>query len=97
MHRFRITIEPVSTEDSTQKALTFDVTNHDDMLEIVSRRPSRFELSEDDTKAMMIGLKLLSEVTLSNRSREPFAQLRPALREFTLQVKSVKEHYTSNE
>lgn len=97
MHQFRITIEPVSTKDSTQKALTCDVTNHDDILDIVSRRPSRFELSEDDTKAMMIGLKLLSEVILRNRTREPFAELRPALREFTLQVKSAKEHHASNE
>lgn len=96
MHRFRITIEPVSTEDSTEKVLTFDVTNHDDILDIVSRRPSRFELSEDDTKAMMTGLKLLSEVILRNRTREPFAQLRPALQEFTMQVKSEKEHHASN-
>ena len=33
MHRFRITVEPVSEEDSSQEALHFEVTNHDDILE----------------------------------------------------------------
>ena len=87
MHRFRITVEPVSEEDSSQEALHFEVPNHDDILAIVSRRPSRFGLAEDETKAMMVGLKLLSEIVLKHRTREPFSGLRPALREFTLRVK----------
>ena len=41
MHRFRITIEPVSKERSSQESLHFEVTNHDDILDIVSRRPTR--------------------------------------------------------
>lgn len=91
MHRFRITVEPVTAEDSSQEMLSFEVTNHDDILEIVGRSSSRLGLSEDETKAMMVGLKLLSEVTLKHRTREPFSQLRPSLRELTLQVKNEKK------
>ena len=83
MHQFRITVEPVSEQHSSQGALHFEVTNHDDILEIVSRRPSRFGLAADETKAMMVGLKLLSEVVLKHKTREPFSELRSAPQEFT--------------
>ena len=54
MHRFRITVEPVSEEQSSQETRHFEMTNPDDFLTLGSRRPSRFGLAEDETKAMMV-------------------------------------------
>ena len=84
-------MEPVLEEHLSREALHFVVTNHDDILNIVSRRPSRFGVTEDETKATMVGLKLLSEVVLEHRTREPFSERRQALREFTLRVKGEQD------
>ena len=39
----------------------------------------------------MVGLKLLSEIVLKHRTRGPFSELRPALREFTLRLKGERD------
>ncbi len=86
MHRFRITVEPIATETSSA-ALQFEVNNHDDILAIAQRVPTRLGLDEDETRALIVGAKLLGEVILKHRAEEPFSQLRPALREFMQQMK----------
>lgn len=87
MHRFRITVEPLGTDISSE-ALQFEVNNHDDILAIARRVPVRLGLDEDETRALIIGSKLLGEVVLKHRAEEPFSQLRPALREFMQKLKS---------
>ena len=87
MHRFRITVEPIASE-TTSAALQFEVDNHDDIVAIAQRVPTRLGLDEDETRALIVGAKLLGEVVLKHRAEEPFSQLRPALREFMQQLKS---------
>ena len=84
MHRFRITVEPLS---SAADPLTFEVENHDDIISIAHRMNGRFDLDEESSKAFGIGLKLFGEIILKNRNRPPFDQIRPAMGEFMKAVK----------
>jgi hypothetical protein len=84
MNRYRVTVESIS---SNAEPLRFEVDNHDDIAAIARKMPSRFGLSEDDTKALVIGLKLFSEIVLKHRNEPPFSEVRPAMREFTRALK----------
>jgi len=86
MHRYRITVEALDPADSP-KSLEFEVENHDDILAIAGRVPTRFELTEDATRSLVIGFKLFSEIVLKKRAESPFAEVRPALREFAQSLK----------
>ncbi len=92
MHRFRVTVEPLSP-GGDPSPLTFEVDNHDDILAIARRMTGRFELDGDASKALALGMKLLGEIVLKYRSREPFSALRPALSDFN---KAVKAHGTAS-
>jgi hypothetical protein len=87
MHRFRITVEALSPGAEGER-VQFEVENHDDIVAIARRMNGRFELDEASSQAMAIGMKLLGEVVLKNRSRAPFDQVRPALGEFNKAVKA---------
>jgi hypothetical protein len=86
MHRYRITVEAIDPKDD-QKSLQFEVENHDDILAIAGRVPVRFGLSEDATRSLVIGFKLFSEIVLKKRAETPFAEVRPALRDFSQALK----------
>ena len=86
MPRYRITVEAISPA-SEGDTLQFEADNHDDIIAIARRMNGRFDLDEDTSKSFAIGLKLLGEVVLKNRTREPFSAIRPAMAEF---MKSVK-------
>lgn len=81
MFRYRVTLEPIAA-DASAEPLTFEVENHDDIVAISRRLPSRFGMGVDETQALLIGFNLLGEVVLKHRKEEPFSQLRPALVEF---------------
>jgi hypothetical protein len=80
MHRFRVTVESLAEDGGG--TMEFEVENHDDIVAIAGRAPSRFGLDEDASRALVIGYKLLGEVVLKKRAEEPFASLRPAMGEF---------------
>lgn len=89
MHRYRITVEALddSAVTAAPAQLQFEVENHDDILAIAQRVPSRFGLAEDATRALIVGFKLFSEIVLKKRAESPFAEVRPALREFAQSLK----------
>jgi len=86
MHRYRVTVEAIGPTDNPGP-LHFEVENHDDILAIAGRVHSRFGLAEDATRSLVIGFKLFSEIVLKKRAESPFAEVRPALREFAQALK----------
>jgi hypothetical protein len=70
MNRYRITVESMS---SSAEPLRFEVENHDDIAAIARKIPSRFGLSEDDTRALVIGFRLFGEIVLNTGKSRPSA------------------------
>ncbi len=89
MHRFRITVEPLTPGDEAVP-LQFEADCHDDMVAIARRMKGRFDLDDESSKAFAIGMKLFGEVILKNRARLPFRELRPAWAEFMKAVKAAR-------
>lgn len=91
-HRFNITVEALSDRQGNpvEKApLSFEVSNHDDILEIVERIRARDDLNfgPEQSAAFVVGLKLFSEVMIENRKNPVFAPLREAFKEFMVGLK----------
>jgi hypothetical protein len=89
-YRYRVTLEGTADMRGNPiegQKLNFEVPNHDDLFPIVEKMKRRGDLDEASASALAVGLKLLSEVVLQNRQREPFAALRPALGEFIGSIK----------
>jgi hypothetical protein len=84
MNHYRITVEHLSSDNAP---LQFEVDNHDDIVAIALRTPVRFNLSEDETRALVVGFKLFGEVVLKNRKELPFSEIRPAMQEFAKALK----------
>jgi hypothetical protein len=93
MHRFRITVEPLSPASEPQ-TLQFEVENHDDIISIARRMSGRIELDDHGAKAFVIGLKLFSETILQNRTHPLFAPMKPIFGEF---MKNLKQHLRAND
>ena len=81
-HRFTITVEALSDRGAIplKAPLSFDVTNHDDILDIVERIRARDDLNfgPEQSAAFAVGLKLFSEVMIENRKHP--VSLRCAMR-----------------
>ena len=67
--------------------LVFETKNHDDIFKIVEKMESKIQLDNQDTKALVIGLKLFSEVMLKNRDSKPFKELLPHFKNFMKELK----------
>lgn len=90
-YRYRITVEAVGgpqDRPTLSEPLRFQVQNHDDLLQIAARVREKTLLGSDDSAALAIGLKLLSEVVLEHRSHPLFEPLMTPLRSFTKQLKA---------
>ena len=90
-HTYRITVEHLADakgQPASAPPLVFGARNHDDLLAIVARARSGSRLGDDDSAAMVLGLKLLGEIVLEHRDESPFSELRPALGVF---IKALKE------
>ncbi len=90
-HQYRVTVEYLGKEQEPTpggEPLVFTACSHDELLALRARVGQRDGLSEDEASAMLIGLKLLGEVTMLHRKSPPFDQLMPSLREFILALKS---------
>ena len=88
--QYRITVEHRQTPTGvlvTGEALVFAARNHDDLFAIVERARAKTGLSADDAAALIIGLKLLSEIALENRGHPLFSDLREPLHEFVVKLK----------
>lgn len=89
--KYDITVQPISgsAKESPPTALTFSVTNHDDILKIVQRVQALQILPPSDVAEFSLGLKLLTEVLLRHRRDPLFAEFWPQMSEFMRKLKSV--------
>ena len=84
-YSYRVTVQPLTGakgEPVEAPALSFDVKNHDDLVGIAERSKGRAGLSEDDSVALAISLKMFSEVMLLNRKNPLFAEIQEPFRGF---------------
>ncbi|SLM65160.1 MULTISPECIES: DUF3861 domain-containing protein [Dickeya] len=89
-YHYRITLEKLADnrDDTPQnQTLTFDATNHDDILEIIERVRARAILPDAEVAAFCTGLKLFGEVMMAHRKDPLFAELAPHFRDFMLRLK----------
>lgn len=58
------------------QALSFTISNHDDLFQKLQLVEGKLNISDDETKSFMIGLKMFSEIILKNyRSNPLFDQM----------------------
>ena len=69
--------------------LVFETKNHDDIFKIVEKMKGKMQLDDQDTKALVIGLKLFSEVMLKNKDSKPFKELLPHFKDFMKELKKI--------
>ena len=84
-HRYRITVEHLQAtqpDAPLHEPLSFEATNHDDVLGIVDRLRERALFDAETTASLAVGLKLFGEVALKHRDHPLFAPLMGPLREF---------------
>jgi len=88
-HRFCIQVERLGDLRDRQGApLTFEVENHDDLLEIIGRVSAGTTFTRNQASALALGVKLLGSVALEHRHDPLFADIQPALRAFIGDLKS---------
>ncbi len=89
-YRYKITVESLTGakgEPVEGRTLCFEAANHDDILGIVDRLRARLPFDESTIASLGVGLKLFSEVTLTQRNDPMFAMIQPALSEFVRGLK----------
>lgn len=69
--------------------LSFLHVNHDDVIAIVERIRGSSGLEPNDAAAVAVGLKLLSEVMVREKTNALFDPLRGAMREFIIKLKNL--------
>ena len=87
-HQYRITIEPIAP--AAPPPLQFQVDAHDEILALVERTPQRGDSHADTAAAFIVGLKLLGEVMLKNRSHPLFEEFGPQFGQFMQRLKGRK-------
>ncbi len=99
-YRYRVTVEALTDAKGQPVAepqqLSFEAANHDDLHRIVERVRGKdlglaAPLSGDEATAMVIGLKLFSEVALHHRTESFFADIWEALGRFVRELKARPE------
>lgn len=91
-YTYSIALTPLSDHHGRAtpgNSYTFETTNHDNILHIIERARCGEYLPEKDVAAFCVGLKLLSEVVMTNRSEPVFAEFYPALGKFIRGIKSL--------
>jgi hypothetical protein len=89
-YRYRITVEALTGakgEPVEGRTLTFDASNHDDIVGIAEKMRARLPFDAHTIAALGVGLKVFSEVALMHRHDPVVASLRPVLNEFVREVK----------
>ncbi len=88
-HTYEITVQPLDQDGGMAKTppLTFRVTNHDDLLDIVSKTRARGVIPNDEAMEFAIGLKLFSEVMIRHRKLPLFEGLWPHFGDFMKRLK----------
>lgn len=88
-HSYRITVQSLATDPPAihPEGLSFDVTNHDELFQLVERVRGGGVLPKEEVAEFTIGLKLFSEVMLRHRREPLFADLFPHFGTFMKQLK----------
>jgi hypothetical protein len=93
-YRYKVTVEKIADakgQPVSGESMSFDAVNHDDILSVASRVTSRMSFDTHLASQMAIGLKLFSEVALIRKDDPLFADIRPAIRDFIMQLKAMPE------
>ena len=93
-YRYRVTVEKLSDAKGQPvhgECLSFYTANHDDILAIVEKMQARLPLDAGTAASLGVGLKLFSEVALVRKDDPLFAAIRPAIRDFIMQLKQQPE------
>ena len=99
-HTYRITVEPIAHPrgEPLRAPMVFEATNHDDILAIAERMQARGYLEPDDAAAVIVSLKLLSEVMLHRKNDPLFEPLSSgAMRAFVANIKGLNAAAASAE
>jgi hypothetical protein len=88
-HSYRVTLQRQSADLSTDQdaSLSFAVTNHDELFQLVKRVASLGILPEGEVAEFTIGVKLFSEIMLRHRDEPLFAELYPHFGNFMKRLK----------
>lgn len=90
-HQYTITVENEATnETDVRQRLQFRVEAHDEILALVERSRQRGDFDADTAAAFTVGLKLLGEVMLKNRSHPLFEEFGPQFGQFMKRLKGSK-------
>ena len=76
-HHYKVTLEALDGDNPGQ-SLSFTGQSHDEIIGLLARIGCREGLTQDETAAMLVGLKLLGEVAMTHRKTPPFDALQPA-------------------
>lgn len=90
-NRYHIYLKELSLKDGSapEKTLSFDFENHDDLFKIFDLIQSKQIFDNEQTAhEFSLGLKLFTEVMLTNKQHPLFEELRPAVVEFMKKLKS---------
>jgi hypothetical protein len=90
-NKYQIDLKELSLKDGSQaeKALSFDFENHDDLFKIFDLIHAKQIFDNEKTAhEFTLGLKLFTEVMLTNKQHPLFEELRPAVTEFMKKLKS---------
>jgi hypothetical protein len=93
-YRYKVTVEKIADAKGQSVAgenMSFEAVNHDDILAIAERAATKVPFDDNLARQMAIGLKLFGEVVLMRKDDPMFAAVRPALREFIMQLKQMPE------
>lgn len=90
-HHYRITLEECPTNDAEHemRQLSFGVTNHDDLFDIVASVCAKDIVPPAEVIEFSIGLKLFGEILIRHRSEPMFREL---FGQFGTFMKKLKAH-----
>lgn len=89
-HRFRITVDYLNDpkgQPAEIPSLTFEAENHDNILALAER----LQITGDQQRAFFVGLKLLGDAMLQDRSNPLYAEFLPAFGAFMKNLKSARQ------
>ncbi len=94
-YSYRITVAPLGAPGEAEPLpppLSFEATNHDDIIGLVERARASTGLAPDAAASMVVGLKLLGEVMLREKNNPLFDPLRAGMREFIGGLKALSRN-----
>lgn len=90
-YQYLVTVENVTANVASEpQRIQFRVEAHDEILALVERSRQRADFDADTATAFTVGLKLLGEVMLKNRSHPLFEELGPQFGQFMKRLKGNK-------